>query len=354
MTRGFAESLARVRDSAVPNARDIAFLLDSEDPEDRSLLFAQSARVRDEVCGRRVAVRGLVEFSSFCRNACRYCGLNRANDRAERYRLSFEEILESARLIFDSGIRTIVLQSGEDGGDAGFLSEVVRAVKGTYDMAVTLSVGERERADYELWRESGADRYLLRVESSVPGLYASWHEKRSLASRMRCLKDLRELGYQVGSGVMVGPPGQTTAHLAEDIAFFGRFGFDMIGIGPFIPHPDTPFRGAARGDVGLTLRVIAVTRLVARSAWMPATTALGSLERDFRVDALRAGANVLMPSFSPKPASRRYAIYPGKDRSRDRDGEGVAALERMAREAGLGLDYARADSLRMGDPPPQI
>lgn len=354
MTKGFQAALERVRVASVPDAKDIKVLLDSKDPEDGALLFAEAARARDEVCGRRVAVRGLVEFSSFCRNSCRYCGLNRANGRAERYRLSFDEILESVRLVFDSGVRTVVLQSGEDGSDAGFLSEVVHAVKGTYDMAVTLSVGERPRADYELWRESGADRYLLRVESSVPGLYASWHEKRSLASRIRCLKDLRDLGYQVGSGVMVGPPGQTTAHLAEDIAFFGRFGFDMIGIGPFIPHPDTPFRGAARGGVGLTLRVIAITRLVARSAWMPATTALGSLERDFRVDALKAGANVLMPSFSPESASRGYAIYPGKDHARDRDGARGAETERMARAAGLRLDLSRADSLRMRDPPPQI
>jgi len=322
-------------------------LLESDDPDENVLLFNRAAAVRDAHCGSRMVVRGLVEFSSYCRNTCFYCGLNCANGTAERYRLSVDDILESARLVNEAGIRTIVLQSGEDGYDASELARAIRGIRARYDMAITLSVGERSREDYALWREAGADRFLLRIEAVDPELYRSFHEGRELSTRLECLEILRELGYQVGSGVMVGPPGQTMAHLARDIRFLASREFDMIGVGPFIPHPDTPFGGAKLGDVGLTLRVIALLRLVTRNAWLPATTALGSMDRDYRVDALKAGANVLMPNFSPVEVKKKYEIYPGKRCVNERTGACAHCTEGIARAAGLRIDWSRADSLKM-------
>ncbi len=342
----FASALARVRGSRRPDARDLETLLVSEDAAEDELLFSEARRTRDEECGRRMVLRGLVEFSSYCGNSCRYCGLNRGNRKAARYRLSPEEILGCAARIAQAGIRTIVLQSGEDGMPAPELARIVGAIKSRHDMAVTLSVGERPRKDYALWRDAGADRYLLRVESVDPKLYASWHADRILSTRLRCLDELRDLGYQVGSGMMIGTPGQTAAHIARDIRFLAERDFDMIGIGAFIPHPDTPMGNAPRGDIGLTLRAVALTRLVNRNAWMPATTAVGSLDRDYRVDALNAGANVVMPNFSPEDAKGKYAIYPGKRCLSERSGDAARAMERMAEEAGLALDYSRADSLK--------
>jgi len=353
MTRAAYESaIARVKANADPDARDIEMLLSTADADEQALLFHEAARARDEACGRRMAVRGLVEFSSYCGNSCFYCGLNRANAAAERYRLSPREMLACAGRVAGAGIRTVVLQSGEDGTPAEELAGVVRAIKERHDMAVTLSVGERPRRDYALWKEAGADRYLLRVESVDAGLYASMHADRQVASRLRCLDDLRDLGYQVGSGIMVGPPGQTPAHIAADLRFFAARGFDMLGIGAFIAHPRTPFRDAPPGDVALALRVIAVARLLSPRAWMPATTALGSMDRDYRVDALRAGANVVMPNFTPEPCKAKYAIYPGKLCLKERAAGCRDEMARLAREAGLETDWSRADALTADTPRP--
>ena len=208
-------------------------------------------------------------------------------------------------------------------------------------------MGERSREDYALWKEAGADRFLLRVETTDPELYASIHENRTVETRLRCLSDLRSLGYQVGSGVMVGFPGQTLSHLARDIAFFGKKDFDMIGIGPFIPHPETPFRDASAGAVDLTLNAVAVTRLVVKNSWLPATTALGSMDRDYRIDALKAGANVVMPNYTPASEKKKYEIYPGKRCVTEGTGACAGCMEGLAAAAGLELDKGRADSVKM-------
>ncbi len=341
--QGDAQQEAHLADTILA---DLELILAATDPDETALLDRTAAAIRDAECGRRMVLRGLVEFSSACANDCRYCGLNRNNRNAERYRLTKEEILECADMIADSDIRTIVLQSGEDRAPAGFLAEVVREIKARHDMAITLSAGERPREDFALWKEAGADRYLMRVESSSPELYASLHEGRTLETRLRCLDDLQELGFQTGSGIMVGPPGQTLAHIARDIAFFSTRDFDMIGIGPFIPHPDTPFRAEPAGSVRLTLSVVALTRVVTRNSWLPATTALGSMDRDYRVDALRAGANVVMPNFSPVSVKKKYEIYPGKRCLTERTGACAGCMEGLARAAGLELDRSRADSLK--------
>lgn len=333
--------------SATPDlARDLEYLLASDSADELNELYRTASRIRDEQCGPRMVLRGLIEFSSYCKNDCLYCGLNRANPGAERYRLTKDEILESAALVHKAGIRTAVLQSGEDGCDAEWLADIVREIKSLYDMAITLSVGERPREDYALWKKAGADRFLMRVESSDPELYASLHRGRTLASRLRALDELQSLGYQTGSGIMVGPPGQTLAHIARDILFFASRDFDMIGIGPFIPHPDTPFRDAHAGSVALTLKTVALTRIVTGNPWLPATTALGSLDRDYRVDALRAGANVVMPNFSPVSVKKKYEIYPGKRCISEHTGACAGCMGRIAQQAGLELDYARADSLK--------
>ncbi len=332
------------RDPSV--ATTLEFLLAPSTPDERALLRARAAEIRDAECGARMVLRGLIEFSSRCRNTCLYCGLNRDNASAERYTLTADEILESAALIARAGIRTAVLQSGEDGAKAEWLAEIIREIKARHDMAITLSVGERSREDYALWKRAGADRYLLRVESSSPELYASLHVGRSLETRLRCLDDLRELGYQVGSGIMIGPPGQTPWHIARDVIFFSERDFDMIGMGPFIPHPATPFRDRSAGGVDLTLDALALTRIVTRDSWLPATTALGSMDRDYRVDALKAGANVVMPNFSPVGAKKKYEIYPGKKCVSEATGACAHCMEGLAMAAGLAADYSRADSLK--------
>lgn len=326
---------------------DFSLILESRGSEETAELYRVAAEIRDAECGRRMVLRGLVEFSSYCANDCRYCGLNRNNANAERYRLTESEILESAALISKAGIKTIVLQSGEDRTPAPFLERVIRAIKEKYDMAITVSAGERPREDFALWRDAGADRYLMRVESSNGELYAALHEGRTLGTRLACLDDLRALGYQTGSGIMIGPPGQTPEHVARDILFFSSRDFDMIGIGPFIPHPDTPFKDAKAGTAEATLNAVALTRIVTRNAWLPATTALGSMDKDYRIDALRAGANVVMPNFSPVSVKKKYSIYPGKRCLTEQTGACRGCMGRLAKSAGLELDYSRADSLKL-------
>lgn len=341
----FTNCLSRVSENPTATEADLVFLLDTTDPDEQALLFTEAARIRNKHCGARMVLRGLVEFSSYCTNSCFYCGLNRTNTNAQRYRLTSDQIVESARLVWNAGIKTIVLQSGEDAMDAHEIATVISRIKAEHTMAITLSVGERPRKDYALWKDAGADRYLLRIESTDPALYASLHNGRTLETRLQCLDTLQDLGYQTGSGFMVGPPGQSLEIIAKDIQFLAQKNYDMIGIGPFIPHPDTPLRNAPAGDIHLTLRAVALIRLTSRNAWLPATTAVGSLDRDYRVDALQAGANVLMPNFSPVDVKTKYAIYPGKRCITETTAD-TASIEDIAHAAGLTLDYARADTLK--------
>lgn len=274
---------------------------------------AEEATLREK--GRRVFVRGLIEFSSRCRRNCLYCGLRAPNRRAGRYLLGREEILARARRAVALGADTIVLQSGEGAADAAWLAEVVDAVSGGLHVPVTLSVGECPASDYALWREAGARRYLLRHETSDPRLYAALHPGHTLRARISCLRALGRLGYRVGSGFMVGLPGQSLESIARDILLCRALRVGMAGVGPFIPHPDTPLAKEPAGSVPLALRAVAALRLALPWADLPATTALASLDPESGQTAgLRAGANVLMPSFTPAEASRSYAIYERKNR----------------------------------------
>jgi biotin synthase len=346
MKSAVSEALDRVRATANPAIDDLVLLLSQEGEEETNAIFDAADGVRRQFMGEGILLRGIVEFGSFCRNTCYYCGLHAGNATIGRYRMRAEEILESVHKMAFQGIKTVVLQSGEDDGlDPQWFAGVVREVKSRFAVAVTLSVGERPWEDYRLWREAGADRYLLKVESSDKALYESLHAGRKLETRLRCLLDLSTLGYQVGCGIMVGLPDQSLRHIARDILFFARGRFDMIGIGPFIPHPETRLRGERPGSVPLTLRTVALTRIVTKNAHLPATTALGSMDRDYRVEGLRAGANVLMPNYTPLKYRRLYEIYPGKRCISEPTGSCVVCMEGLAHSIGRSIDYSRGDSV---------
>lgn len=299
-----AEQLHRLKKS------EIAALL--SDNTAGKMLAEAANRVRKRYVGDGVLLRGLIEFSSYCRCNCCYCGLRRDNGKAKRFRMSEREIIELAGQAKDYGYQTVVLQSGED---AFFsierLGKIIEKIK-ELDLAVTLSIGERSFNDYKILREAGADRFLLRIETTDAALYTQLNPGMSYTERVRCLKDLRSLGYEVGTGSLVGLPGQTIDSLADDILFFQKLDADMIGIGPLVTNPDTPLDGNNCGDVGLTLRMLAVIRLLLPEANIPATTALETLEPGARIMALTGGANVIMPNVTVGEARMNYALYPGK------------------------------------------
>lgn len=298
-------------------------------------LFERADAVRKQYAGDAIILRGLVEFSNHCGRHCYYCGLNVANKSLERYRLSKAEILESAAKIASDNIKTIVLQSGDDPAlDPQWLAAIIKEIKSKHGIAVTLSVGERPREDYELWKKAGADRYLLKIETTDKDLYDSLHSGMSFENRLRCLRDLKDLGYETGSGIMTGLPGQTLRSIANDILFFKEWCFDMIGIGPFIPHDKTRLAGTKPGDVNLVLKTLALTRIVMKKVNLPATTALGSLARDYREEGLRTGANVLMPNYTPAKYKRLYEIYPNKRCISEATGACAPCMESLAKSIG--------------------
>lgn len=291
---------------------------------------ARLARERTEaVFGDRVYVRGLIEISNFCRNDCNYCGLRRGNQTLARYRLTRDEILARCRTGYELGFRTFVLQGGEDAAFSDpFLLDLVQAIRAAHpDAAITLSLGERSRASYQALFAAGANRYLLRHETADPKHYAALHPAPlSLADRLRSLRDLREIGYQTGCGFMVGSPFQTPETLAADLEFIRSFQPQMVGIGPFLPHAQTPFAGFPAGDLGLTLFMVSLTRLLLPRALLPATTALGALDPEGREKGLLAGANVLMPNLSPPDVRSKYQLY---DRKPATAGDTVERLEEL-------------------------
>ncbi|MGE5397963.1 MAG: [FeFe] hydrogenase H-cluster radical SAM maturase HydE [Chitinophagales bacterium] len=287
-------------------------LLMDDSPETLKALRAEADRVRHLWVGDEVHVRGIIEFSNNCIRSCSYCGINRLNPNTNRYRIPPELIVETAYLVAAMGLKTLVLQSGDDFYYTGeILADVTREIKKT-GMALTLAVGERSIQDLWLWREAGADRYLLKFETSNSELYARLHPGTDLQKRMSCLQRLRSLGYQVGSGFIVGLPGQTAETLADDIILLRSLHVEMAGTGPFIPHPGTVLAGYKTGSVDLALKVLALTRLMLPWAHLPATTALASLHPDGRKLGLTGGANVLMPNMTPLEYRRFYEIYPHK------------------------------------------
>ena len=321
-------------------------LVTFDDPGAGERLREKADAVRRMVYGTDVYVRGLIEVSSYCKNDCLYCGLRRSNTRAERYRLTPDEILACCEEGYRLGFRTFVLQGGED---PWFTDErlcpIIAEIKRRHpDCAITLSLGERSRESYEALYEAGAVRYLLRHETADPTHYASLHpDDMSYENRMRCLRDLREIGYQVGCGFMVGSPGQTAAHLARDLKFIEEFKPDMCGIGPFIPHGDTPFAAAPQGSAELTCRLLSILRLIYPPMLIPSTTALGTVDPGGREKGVLAGANVIMPNLSPVAVRKKYAIYDGKICTGEESAQCRECLERRMESIGFRIVTARGD-----------
>ncbi len=290
-------------------------LLEGRDDESQALLAERASEVRRLVYGDEVFVRGLIEISSICKNDCYYCGLRASNASCERYRLDPEVIERCADEGYELGFRTFVLQGGEDLWFTDErLGEIVRSIKQAHpDCAITLSMGERTRESYQALFDAGADRYLLRHETADRGHYAMLHpEAMSWDNRMRCLRDLREVGYAVGCGFMVGSPYQTLEHLTTDLAFIQDFHPEMCGIGPFVPHHATQFAHEPGGSVELTLYLLSILRLMHPDMLIPATTALGTLDPRGREKGMLAGANVVMPNLSPVGVRKKYELYDNK------------------------------------------
>ncbi len=277
-----------------------------------SLLFQAADRVRKKYVGDEVHLRGLIEFSNICKQNCLYCGLRRDNKKIQRYRLTEEQIIDFASKANDCGYKTVVLQSGED---AYFtkekLTKIIKEIK-KFDLAITLSIGEKTFEEYKAYKDAGADRFLIRIETTDKNLYTKLDPNMDWDNRLKCIENLKELGYEVGSGCLVGLPEQTLESLADDILFFKEIGADMIGIGPFIPNEHTPLKNAQGGDFELALKVMAITRLLLPDINIPATTAMETLNPNGRIIALQSGANVVMPNVTEGEYRKLYEIYPGK------------------------------------------
>ena len=290
-------------------------LITSRTEEIAAQLAEKAVAVRKRIYGTEVYLRGLIEISNICKNDCLYCGIRRSNTACDRYRLGVDQILACCAEGYALGFRTFVLQGGEDGffSDA-VLAPLVAEIKARYPgCAVTLSLGERSRESYQRLYDAGADRYLLRHETADPDHYRRLHPREmSYDSRMQCLNTLKEIGYQTGCGFMVGSPYQTAAHLAQDLKFIETFQPEMCGIGPFIPHRDTPFRDRAAGSLSLTCYLLSIIRLIHPPVLLPATTALGTIAPDGRERGILAGANVVMPNLSPAAVRGKYTLYNNK------------------------------------------
>ncbi len=340
-----------LREGGIPSDSELTELLHVSDCcEAEEYLFKSAREVRDKIYGPTVFARGLIEASGYCKNDCLYCGLRRSNGKAERYRLTKDDIMTSVCAGYGMGFRTFVLQGGEDGYFTDeVLSDIISSIKDRYsDCAVTLSFGERSRESYRRLREAGADRYLLRHETATPEHYARLHPKEmSFGNRIKCLENLKELGYQVGCGFMVGSPYQTDEDVLRDLRFIRNFKPHMAGIGPFIPHGDTPFKSFHAGCVGLTVRCLAIVRLMVPDILLPATTALATLSDEGRVRGFLAGANVVMPNLSPEEARGKYSLYDGKKNTGAESAEGLAILESEALSAGCRLSMSRGDHADM-------
>lgn len=321
-------------------------LLEGRTKERQEMLAGYAAETRDRIYGRRIFIRGLIEFTNYCKKDCFYCGIRKSNRKAERYRLEKEEILACCRAGYPMGFRTFVLQGGEDGFYTDErMTEIIREIRREFpDCAITLSVGEKSRETYEAYRKAGADRYLLRHETANKEHYAGLHPKtQRLSDRMECLHILKELGYQTGAGFMVGSPGQTIETLVDDLLFLQEFQPEMVGIGPFIPHQDTPFAREPRGDVELTLYLLSLVRLRLPRVLLPATTALGTAQEQGREKGILAGANVVMPNLSPAGVREKYQLYDHKICTGKEAAEGLEALRSSMYALGYELAVDRGD-----------
>ena len=283
-----------------------------KDDSNNDWLFSLADKTREEYVGDEVHLRGLIEFSNICKRQCKYCGLRCEDKFIDRYRISKENIISYAEHAVNMGYKTIVLQSGEDEYyNTDLMCEIIAGIK-KLGVALTLSIGEKTYEEYKAFKEAGADRYLIRIETTDKTLYNQMHPNMDFDNRVRCLEDLGSLGYEVGTGCLVGLPNQTIESLADDILFFKEINADMVGIGPFIPHPHTPLKDSATGSFTLALKVMALTRILQKDINIPATTAMETLNPNGRIIALQSGANVVMPNVTTTEYRAKYEIYPNK------------------------------------------
>ena len=341
------DRLGRERRLATEEYEELVRTLSREEAAgEREELFARARRVREAVYGKKVYIRGLVEVSNVCRNDCYYCGIRKSNGHAVRYRMDQEEILECCREGYRLGFRTFVFQGGEDPAMTDQVVEaLVAAVHREFpDCAITLSLGEKERESYQRFFDAGASRYLLRHETASPEHYRRLHPpSMSWEHRVQCLRDLKEIGYQVGCGCMIGSPFQTAEHLAEDLKFMERLQPEMVGIGPFISQKDTPFRDFPGGGLTQTLVMLGLIRLLLPRVLLPATTALGTIDPEGRQKGILAGANVVMPNLSPPVRRKKYMLYDNKLGTGEESAEGLALLKAQMHSIGYQVVTDRGD-----------
>ena len=344
----YIEIVDKLRNDCDLNDEKLSLLLLCEDTDVNEYLYSEAREVRGKYYGKNVYLRGLIEFTNYCKNNCYYCGIRAGNNNAERYRLSEEEILSCCDLGYELGFRTFVLQGGEDPhfSDDTIVS-IVKNIKEKHpDTAVTLSIGEKEKESYKRFFDAGADRYLLRHETADREHYEKLHPAdMSFDHRMQCLRDLKEIGFQVGCGMMVGSPFQKTESLIKDIRFLQEFHPHMVGIGPFIPHHDTEFAHKEQGGVQLTLRLLSIIRLILPDVLLPATTALGTVDATGREKGLKAGANVIMPNLSPTQVRGKYLLYDNKICTGDEAAECIRCLSMRVEKTGYRIARSRGDHI---------
>ena len=327
---------------------EILRVIASDDNDEIESLFAQARTLRETHYGRSVYLRGLIEFTNYCKNDCYYCGIRCSNKKLERYRLSVDKILECCRNGGKLGLKTFVLQGGEDPWfTCDRIIEIITAIRSEFaDHAITLSIGERPQDDYERFFNAGVNRYLLRHETADSDHYSLLHpSSMTLADRKQSLYTLKKTGFQVGAGFMVGSPHQTPHTLLEDLRFMEEFQPQMAGIGPFLPQKDTPFNVYPPGSLTLCLKMLALTRLFLPKALIPATTAMGTLAPNGRELALKAGANVVMPNLSPESAKKLYTIYDNKAITGAEAAEHLSILKEKITSAGYVPDMSRGDAM---------
>ncbi len=350
-TETYLKSLIdRLEQTRALSREEWASLIRGRTPGLSEYLFERARTIRIRHYGRDIYIRGLIEFTSWCRNDCYYCGLRKSNHGADRYRLTKEEILSCCENGYHLGFRTFVLQGGEDCWYTDeYMEDLISSIRRAWpDCAITLSLGEKSYESYRRFALAGADRYLLRHETFDEAHYRKLHPPRmSAAHRQQCLRDLKELGYQTGTGFMVGSPYQTPENLADDMLFIKNLNPQMVGIGPFIPHHGTPFAGKPAGTLELTLFLLGLIRLMLPRVLLPATTALGTIAPDGRERGILAGANVVMPNLSPVRVREKYLLYDNKLCTGDEAAESLAQLDARMAAVGYRLVTARGDSLNI-------
>ena len=348
MNEEIKSTINKVKQSRNISLEQLKLLLEINDDESIRFMREEAVKVRQKTYGNQVFIRGLIEFTNFCKNDCYYCGIRRSNSHADRYRLTKEQMLDCCANGYELGFRTFVLQGGEDGYFTDDkICDLVSAIKEKYpDCALTLSIGEKSFESYKRFKEAGADRYLLRHETANEEHYGKLHPANmSLTNRKNCLYDLKKLGYQVGAGFMVGSPYQTEETLAEDLIFLKELKPEMVGIGPFIPHHDTMFAQEAAGSVDLTLYLLSVIRILLPKVLLPATTALGTMDPRGREKGIQAGANVVMPNLSPVKNRKLYDLYDNKICTGEEAAECRGCMGRRVASVGCELVTDRGDAV---------